>query len=50
MTDLDVDGNVKVLSFSVSPPWRYIKGVEVRLHSVLTSVLDGDEFSALYYG
>ena len=42
MTDLNVDGNVKVLNISVFPLWRGIKGAEVKLHSVLTSVLDGD--------
>jgi hypothetical protein len=27
-------------------PWRYIRTVEVKLHSLLTSELDGGEWSA----
>ena len=28
---------------SLYTPWRYIGGVEVQLHSILTSALDGGE-------
>jgi len=30
-------------------PWRYIEGVEVKLHTILTSALDGNKWSASHY-
>jgi hypothetical protein len=40
---------VKV-KLSLYAPWRHIEGVEVQLHSFVTSALDRDEWSVSHHG